>query len=92
MAIKRQICLVPRIAKPGDLVFILHGAKVPFVLRMRQDGFNEESEKSSGDLILMDGLEYEVVGPCLTPEEMWGHAVKAFDENSDLHLVRLVLV
>jgi hypothetical protein len=94
MATERQICLVPTTAEPGDLVFILHGAKVPFVLRqVRQDQFNEGSdEEAPQELILKDGLEYEVVGPCWIPEEMWGQAIKDFDEKSDSHLFQLVLV
>ena len=92
MATERQFCLVPRTAELGDLVFILHGAKVPFVLRARQDQYNEESEEASRELILMDGLEYEVVGPCWIPEEMWGQAIKDFDEDSESHLSHLVLV
>ena len=166
MATERQICLVPTTADPGDLVFILHGAKVPFVLRLRQDRSQQESdgeaiESDQRDLRsdeescqtdeetyhsveenvpsdneapkfdeaaprstdnnealqsheevpqsneeapevgaeaeaprsvdLVDDMEYEVIGPCWVPEEMWGHAIKDFEEQ-EAYLFRLVLV
>ena len=92
MATERQFCLVPRTAEPGDLVFILHGAKVPFVLRASRDELKEESEGAPPEFIMTDGLEYEVVGPCWIPEEMWGSAIKDFDANLDSRLFSLVLI
>ena len=92
MVTDRQCCLAPRTAEPEDIVFILHGAKVPFVLRVRQNPINLESDETPCEFTLTDGLEYEVVGPCWIPEEMWGHADKEFEENSDSHLFHMVLV
>ena len=89
---ERPFCLVPKSAEPGDLVFILQGAKVPFVLRAARNGLDEQSEEVSRKLILTDGLEYEVIGPCWIPEEMWGSAIKDFDENLDSRLFDLVLI
>ena len=92
-ATERQICLVPTTAEPGDLVFILHGAKVPFVLRVCYDQFGDGSEEGAPrELVLTDGLEYEVVGPCWLPEEMWGQAIADFDESEDSQLLNLVLI
>ena len=92
MAAGRQICLVPTTSEPGDLVFILHDAKVPFVLRMRQDRIDDVSEETAGELVGLNDAEYEVVGPCWIPEEMWGRAIKDFDDESESYLNNLVLV
>ena len=92
MVTERQFCLVPRTAEPGDLVFILHGAKVPFVLRASRDELDEESEGVPPEFVITDGLEYEVVGPCWIPEEMWGSAIQDFDANLDSRLFSLVLI
>lgn len=91
MVTERQFCLVPRTAEPGDLVFILHGAKVPFVLRASRDEV-DESEEAVRELTLINGLEYKVVGPCWIAEEMWGQAIRDFDRDSDSRLYELVLI
>lgn len=79
--IGREICLVPRDSQPLDLVFILYGAKVPFVVRLKENQQileNPDEERGA----LRDGLEYEVVGPCWIPEMMWGQGIKDMEEGS----------
>jgi len=88
----QEICLVPRTAQPGDILFILYGAKLPFVLRLKKNRVTEGSDEDSKGGVLRDGLEYEVVGPCWIPEQMWGQAIETFDDNPDSQAFQMVLV
>jgi hypothetical protein len=48
-------------------------------------------EAEAGSLNLVDDMQYEVIGPCWVPEQMWGHAIKDFEEKG-AYLFRLALV
>lgn len=74
--------LVSRHAAEDDMVFILHGAKLPFILR----------PVDSGDYNDGAPLEFEVVGPCWMPGDMFGGIMKEVGHGPDagwfdMHLI-----
>jgi len=74
--------LVPRDARGEDLIFILHGAKIPIVLRpVESEDANEE-----------DLPEFEVIGPCWIPEIMFGRVMKAIEEGLEVDVFHMYLV
>ncbi|KAK5086738.1 hypothetical protein LTR05_003906 [Lithohypha guttulata] len=75
-------CLVPRAAKIGDGIFILLGAKLPFVLRKLESGHSRLSEYPESERML-SGFphQYEVVGPCCVPAYMYGNLIKVAKES-----------
>jgi len=77
-----QTGLVPREAAPEDLIFVLYGAKLPFVLRpVRSEG---EDEKEIP--------EFEVVGPCWSPAYMFGGVMKVLGDHPDAEWFTMYLV
>lgn len=65
--------LVPRDATSEDFIFILCGAKLPFVLRSVESGYMNE-----------EGIpEFEVVGPCWVPHYMFGRVMKELGDHPD---------
>jgi len=57
--------LVPAMAKEGDLIVLLCGARLPFVVRPRS--WDDCEDNRSGTTFFKDGAELEVVGPCCHP-------------------------
>jgi hypothetical protein len=83
----RESTLVPRTARAFDLVVILHGAKLPFIVRLREGQSLDEPEV--GKVYLEQGWEFEVVGPCWIPNVMWG---KVFEGCTKKQMRRMILV
>ena len=57
-----RVCIVPRWALAGDGIWILQGARLPFVLRSGYRRGRQVHEESLREFI------YEVVGPCCAPD------------------------
>ncbi|KAL8718324.1 MAG: hypothetical protein Q9225_004521 [Loekoesia sp. 1 TL-2023] len=72
---QQRLCLVPSTAQAGDLIFVLQGAKLPFVLRPRNIRVHKENS-----LALADEDEFEIVGPCCVPDLMYGRTIKVVQE------------
>lgn len=62
--------LAPAMVEEGDLIVLLCGARLPFVVRPRAWEDCEDTE--SGMTFFRDGAELEVVGPCCDPVLMDG--------------------
>jgi Heterokaryon incompatibility protein (HET) len=60
--------LCPFSAQPGDLIVILHGGPVPYVLREQQIGIDSESHNQS--------RRYELIGECYLEGYMYGAGIK----------------
>jgi hypothetical protein len=72
--------LVPREAEPEDLIVILYGAKLPFVLRPVQSEVD------------VDSKELEVVGPCWSPPYMFGRVIKLLNDDPSAEVLTMTLV
>ena len=74
--------LVPRNATSEDLIFILYGTKLPFVLRPVE--FRNGKE---------EGIpEFEVVGPCWVPQYMFGRVMKELGDRPDAEWFHMYLI
>ncbi|MCJ1368166.1 hypothetical protein MMC16_007307 [Acarospora aff. strigata] len=62
--------LAPAMAKEGDLIVLLNGARLPFVVRPRS--WDDCEDNGSGMTLFREGAELEVVGPCCEPLLMGG--------------------
>lgn len=81
-----RIGLCPHRARPGDLVVVLHGGLVPYVLREAGEGA-QASPAPSGDNISCVPRRYEFVGECYLHGYMHGRAVeeaRAAGEQSEI--------
>jgi hypothetical protein len=68
-----QTCLVPAKARPGDLIFILLGARPPFVLRPVESPLEQNAMRRRGPQeqnICLERHSLEVVGPCCVADLM----------------------
>ncbi|KAG8526107.1 uncharacterized protein KY384_000100 [Bacidia gigantensis] len=78
-----RLCLVPSSAQDGDLLVILRGGKLPFVLRpceseeVAEDSLREEDSPDEEN-----ALQVRIVGPCCIPDLMYGKAIKSLQESS----------
>jgi hypothetical protein len=80
---KGLIGLCPFSAQPGDLLVILHGGPVPYVLREQQFSTNSGSQDRSS--------RYEFVGECYLEGYMYGLGIEE-QENKELLREIFVLV
>lgn len=55
--------LVPAASQEGDLVTLLEGARLPFILRLVKQAENQDPERY---FVAPDSI-YQVIGPCLLP-------------------------
>jgi hypothetical protein len=77
-----QTCLVPRSAKSDDLLLILYGSKLPMVLRPVQSELDVEP----------DIPQFEVVGPCWSPQYMFGSVMKMFGDDPEAEWFTMHLI
>lgn len=67
--------IVPKCSERGDVVCVLFGAQVPFVMREVRDG------QSNG------GKRYQLVGECYLHDMMDGQVFELGDESGDFEIV-----
>jgi hypothetical protein len=73
--------MCPPDTEPGDIILMLHGAKVPFVVRpVVNEGYSEDTDWSFPGSDLLKDTSYRFIGDCYLHERM----TKAFvDEHGD---------
>jgi hypothetical protein len=78
----RRVALIPKEAQVGDRIYILLGARIPFVLRPVVSATGAEATNDLDN-------RFTVVGPCCLPNYMQGEVfTRAGDiEAADLKLL-----
>jgi hypothetical protein len=93
---RRQLCktvygrngLVPREAELRDKIFVLKGARLPFILRPMA---HQEAKRGPDGRLKPYSLKFEVVGACWMPDLMFGSAIKQY-EDQEVEPLRILLV
>ncbi|ERF74877.1 hypothetical protein EPUS_03261 [Endocarpon pusillum Z07020] len=73
--------LVPAGAEEGDVIVLLYGSRLPFVIRpLVWDSYLTVEDVT----FCKPGAEFELIGPCFHPILMNGHAFMRFQKNYSL--------
>ncbi|KAI1086908.1 heterokaryon incompatibility protein-domain-containing protein [Rostrohypoxylon terebratum] len=70
--------LCPHNARPGDIVVVLYGGTVLYLLREAKSSSSNETE---GNAITMNGKSYQFVGECFLSQHMNGQALAKIQEK-----------
>jgi hypothetical protein len=95
---------VPRDAVEGDLVMVLYGGKLPFVLRRLRRMAELVGERSEGQIVHEvdgkmlvevrdEGLPLmKMLGPCWVPGIMYGRVIKVVEEHPEIVPIIMALL
>ena len=83
-----RYCLVPSGTRPKDSIFVLLGAKLPFVLRWSPISVLAEM----GMIPWEESPDFRVVGPCCAHDLMFGHVISAAKGKKGANLMDVRLL
>jgi hypothetical protein len=84
--IRGHIALVPLGAHPGDIIFVILGARSPFILRSTAEQDIPTTLEAGGLTLDVDIADATIVGPCCVPGFMKGEVFSLVGKKKALSL------